>query len=136
MEIDGEESIKDSISLISFLSKKENLMCCIPGVTSRNGDKFVTKTKVGFISIELNGEIKDFEVNNNVIKNTIEIQGAGMEVVVKTTLDVEEKVLKWKVEYEAKGSLAQSFRKIIDGQAEKVAKDIISCSLEKSGALK
>ncbi|BBG25270.1 SRPBCC domain-containing protein [Sulfuracidifex tepidarius] len=135
MELQGEEKIKDDTKLIEFLSKKENLICCIPGVVEKDGDKFLSKTKVGFISLELKGEIKDFQVDGNKFINVIEIQGAGMEITVKTTLEVEKMILKWKVEYQAEGGLAQSFKKIIDSQAEKVAKDIINCSLQKSGAL-
>jgi carbon monoxide dehydrogenase subunit G len=135
MELQGEERIKNANALISFLSKKENLIVCIPGVTQSDGDKFTSRAKVGFISIELKGEIVQFEVNGNQFINTIQIQGAGMTITVKTTLLVDLDILKWKVEYEAQGELAKSFKKIINEQAEKVAKDIISCSLQRSGAL-
>ncbi len=128
-EIGGKEEIKDREIAMKILGNKENLLKCTPNVKKIDGNKFTAEMKMGPLQIELEGEIKDFQVLNNEVKNVIEVSGPGIIITINTNVRVEDKYVEWNASYDVRGPLSNAIRKTIDSKAKEVTKEIISCTL-------
>ncbi len=128
MEIQGEEKLNNLEKAKHFFSNQQNLIQCIPNVEEINGNYFKARVKFSFLTVQLNGMIKKHEVNENKVNTIISIEGPGIAATISTILLLEENKIIWKADYSVEGPLANSLKKYIDTEAEKISRQIIECS--------
>nr|WP_231961304.1 SRPBCC domain-containing protein [Sulfolobus sp. A20] len=96
-----------------------------------NGNYFKARVKFSFLTVQLNGMIKKHEVNENKVNTIISIEGPGIAATISTILLLEQNKINWKADYSVEGPLANSLKKYIDTEAEKISRQIIECSISK-----
>ena len=127
MKISGEVNIKDEEKAIKFISSYENLIHCIPGVTEVDGKKFKAKAKIGFLTLEVDGEVKSYEFKDNESKSVIEVKGPGVISTISSIVKVMGNKLVYEVEYDAQVTI-KGLERIVHSQAEKISREIIDCT--------
>jgi carbon monoxide dehydrogenase subunit G len=128
-KITGSFPITNSERALATISKIETMIDCIPGAT-RSGDKtFKVQAKVALLTITLEGEVKEFVVADNVVRNVISVRGPGVNATVSSQLTVNTNNLEYQIEYKAE--VSQVLEGIVKREIDKVSNEIVQCTRRK-----
>lgn len=133
-KIGGVEKVRDNDKAMTFLSDYRNLLECIPGVRRIESGRFLVEASIGPMRVELSGEVKEHKVTERQVTNLMEVLGPGLTLVIKTIVEVGDNELNWSADYDISGALAKALQNTIGREAERVSRQIISCTVSKINA--
>lgn len=129
MKLEGKIKINDLAKAESFISSYHNLLRCVPGVKEIDGNRFTAKTKVGFLTVETDGEVKSFNKGDNWSETLIEINGAGVKATVRSLVKIQDHELIYDVDYEVE-VLISSLKNYVEKQVSQLTRQILECTAQ------
>ncbi|BFH73627.1 SRPBCC domain-containing protein [Sulfurisphaera javensis] len=129
MKLQGKIKINDISKAEDFISSYHNLLRCVPGVKEIDGNRFTAKSKIGFLTIETDGEVKAFNKGDNWSETVIEIIGAGVKAIVRSLVKIQDHELVYDVDYDVDVQIP-ALKNFVEKQVSQLTKQILECTAQ------
>ncbi|BCU68183.1 hypothetical protein HS7_16200 [Sulfolobales archaeon HS-7] len=126
MKYSGVLNVKDLNSTKQKATNKNAFIQCIPGIKSVNGDKFYAEANMGFLKVELNGNVEEFSCSDERCVSKVLINAPGLVIKVNTTLEFSTPV-KWSAEVDISGPMANMARSMAEEKVKEISEQIMQC---------
>ncbi|QIW23422.1 hypothetical protein EWF20_04160 [Sulfolobus sp. S-194] len=129
MKLQGKIKINDIKKAEIFISSYYNLLRCVPGIEDIEENRFVAKSRVGFLTIETDGEVKAFNKGDNWSETVIEILGAGVKATVRSLVRIQNHELIYDVDYEVDVQIP-ALKNFVEKHVSQLTKQILECTAQ------